>query len=147
MTTFQTERDRKAQFHVAAAIELAWNVRAVRTERFSVFDYQLLRFGVHVASIEVKRRYVPRHRYATIILSHTKATWLHRAKPPALLVVAWDDWTGWFPASEFHLVGRLGGREERPGSVHDVELIVDIPTNAFRPLEDWPACLDLSTVP
>ena len=142
MTTFQTARDREAQFKAASAIELAWNVRAERTEAFAPYDYRLYRGTAHVASIEVKRRYVPRDRYPTIILSANKATVLALMVPDALLVVAWDDDIGWhrlFLSDLDYL--RVAGREPRPGAVHDQELVIDIPIDRFHPLTEWPTCL------
>lgn len=148
LTTFQTDRDREAQFHVAAAIELAWNVRVERPGSFTHFDYWIFRGDRHVASVEIKRRYVRRSTYPTLLLSAHKSVELMAMRPPALLIVQWDDATGWFSATDINIGStRIGGRSPRDGSVHDLELVVDIPTNAFRPLEDWPACLDLSTVP
>jgi len=133
---YVTNQDLNNEIAVAKFLESKWGCEARKMpNKFSRFDYALLRSGQLTCMAEIKCRTCPVGYYDDYMISYDKWSYgVHGYEVMHLthiIVVAWSDAVGWvYCANQNASKCRLGGRTDR-GDESDVEVVVDIPIKNF----------------
>ncbi len=134
---FETEKDRANQNGAARKIARRWACRVELMPDAHPYDYTLHNGATPFGIGEYKRRHFDSDKYETFTISWCKV-WLNAEEARALglrhfLFIEWDDGLRFV---EFTLdvvsMTRWGGRPERAGSTHDMEVMAHIPVALFR---------------
>jgi hypothetical protein len=129
----QTEEDLRREREVAAVVERAFDLKAIKLPDYTRVDFLLHRDGVAKSVIEIKCRNVSSDRYDTYMVSKGKYNallgWVDMGFKAAL-VVRWTDAIGIVRVPIDHTEG-VGGRTDR-GDALDIEAVVHIPIDRFK---------------
>jgi hypothetical protein len=139
-SSFDIERETSAMAQVASV----FGGKPNKTPKFSQIDYTLSRANGEITSFfEVKCRNNPKDKYPTLLLSLHKFMNLVEQTDttglPAYVVAAWTDGLYIFQVSRidtelFDI--KKGGRYDR-NDPKDVELVIHIPIDLFKPLNSF----------
>lgn len=138
----ESDADMETEQHVADKCCSVWSCMAERSYKGGPYDYRLLRDGILVALLEVRRRNVNSDTYADLFMSERKHRQLLGLASsygvPMVFVVSFDDGDRWI---DLTLHPRLGtsfaSRGTNPAGgarATDRELCVLIPVAKMRPL-------------
>jgi len=117
---YETDHDRLEEREVMKSLSSISRLGFALMPRFYAYDATLLRNGECCAWVDAKRRYHPRSKYDTYMLSCKKVSDLRKEQwatnIQALVAVKWDDYLGVISADRFVLLNdmvAMGGREDR----------------------------------
>jgi len=137
-TTYEAKLDVTNEKAVQAEIEKRWSCNLHKMPKAQHIDWVATRGKQATAFIELKCRTNKRHQYPTLMLSFSK--WMHgiqmasAAAIPFLLVIRWLDGTYYLKVTDSTPMRvEHGGRQDR-GDWQDMEPVVQIDINLFRPL-------------
>ena len=130
---YQTEDDLRREREVAAAIERAYGLTAIKLPDNARADFLLHRDGTAKSVIEIKCRNVSSAKYDTYMISKSKYDamlgWAAMGLKAAI-VVRWTDTIGVVRVPVEHAED-TGGRTDR-GDARDIEAVVHIPIDHFK---------------
>lgn len=130
---YQTEDDLRREREVAAVIERAYDLKAIKLPDYARADFLLHRDGTAKSVIEIKCRNVSSAKYDTYMISKAKYDallgWVDMGLKAAI-VVRWTDAIGVVGVPVEHRES-TGGRTDR-GDAFDIENVVHIPTERFK---------------
>lgn len=137
---YETQADRVRQAVAIRTLAKATKSEAVPTESLARWDYEMRRNGVVAAIVEVKCRNCRMSHHQTYMIGLAKALRLRQAalelKVAGVLLVAWQDGTGWLRVDvgnhEDWQTG-MGGRTDRNDPM-DTEPVAHFPMAWFRML-------------
>lgn len=135
---YETDADLAAESSAAVVIEAAWGVKVTKIPDSYGADWMIERDGKHVGWGEYKRRSMTWGQYPTIVLSVRKVADLIRLADVAgrsLFFVEADDgmrYASVLAHDEFRI--EIGGRTCRTRDAADVEPVVQIPVDRFKPV-------------
>ncbi|MDR9428809.1 MAG: hypothetical protein RI553_11970 [Salibaculum sp.] len=136
--TYETESDLRNERDVVEVFNKLWGTQAYKLPRAYSLDYLLTRGSDAVAFVEIKCRQVPSGKYDTLMISMAKIlkgrAITRETGIPSVLVVKWNDKTGYVHMPEIDMDIRVGGRRDR-GDAQDIEPVCMIPINSFRGVE------------
>lgn len=135
---YETDRDLQIESEIAgrAAARWGYNVAKLNPAAYRIDFVFYHRFSGRIrAACEVKRRYCDSGSYDTFMISASKihAGMLFEPGAPFILLVGWDDLTGWIrPAKHTYTLG-MSGRSDR-GDEYDLEPVYYFQINEFTML-------------
>lgn len=134
---FESARNRRIEARAAFEISCAWGVDCEMQPPMSPVDWRVFRDGLLVALAEFKRREIFHNQYPTVFLSEMKYDAMKEASEhhavPAYYVIEFIDQTRSIDISRVDISGKsVCGRDPRPGSTHDQEVIIEIPIKEMK---------------
>lgn len=135
---YETARDLAAESNAAGVIAAAWGVEVKKIPDSYGADWMIERDGSHVGWGEYKRRNMVWGQYPTVVLSVRKVVDLIRLADVAgrsLFFVEANDgirYASVLAHDQFRIT--MGGRTCRTRDAADVEPVVQIPVDRFKPV-------------
>lgn len=134
---YQTDNDLTEELAIANDIAVAWKCVAVKRPGFNTSDFDLIRDGIVMAVMEVKRRYNDLHAYPDYIIDQAKVSNLIRNASEygvrGYLCVRFDDGLRYLDPTMGDLlnVRRFSRNEPRDaGDINEVVCVFQL--NRFR---------------
>jgi len=135
---YETDGDLRNERAVVEILNKLWGTQAHKMPRAYSLDYMLTRGSEAMAFVEIKCRQVPSGKYDTLMISMAKIlkgrAITRETGVPSILVVRWNDKTGYVYMSEIDMDIQVGGRRDR-GDAQDIEPVCMIPIKNFRGVE------------
>lgn len=143
---YEREEHRQTEAAIKQQVEALHGVSLHKSPRYYEIDYFVTKNGSKniIAWVEIRGKEFNQHSYPTFYTSLMKfisvARMSHMTGKPAYIIAVWKDYAGfykceWQDTRRFEI--KIGGRTTNSrGDAQDIEPVIHIPVDEFKPLTD-----------